>query len=291
MMNTAAIRKSINRHETKHRNTIPKKSSTAANTHLQFPRLFLMPSPPRNYSYASFYSEAENVLLLTELLKYDMINKIITNTGKESHIMKRRLLSLFLAAIVILSLSCCKSDTENITASEQSESIEYKTTEPPEGGWTTEEIMSVTYLCGRKMSYPLSLDSLGEGFRLTNYSRFLALGKLTPASLLYKGQQLANATVINYENEMMIYNIVTFTDICEVEGIEPFVINGVTFGDSYEDVLAALGEDTQYTSDFSISYSDRETGESLYHFFFENGKLDHININLRFEIDLPLYNS
>lgn len=208
--------------------------------------------------------------------------------------MKRKLLYLILGAIAILTLSCCKSDTADITAStsaEQSKPVEYKTTEPPEGGWTTEEIMSVTYLCDRQLSFPLSLDSLGEGFRLTDYSRFMALAKLTPASLLYKGKKLANATVINYKNQMMIYNIVTFTDICEVTEAEPFVINGVKFGDSYDDVLAALGEDTQYTSDFSISYSDRETGESLYHFFFEDGKLDHINIALRFEIDLPLYNS
>ncbi len=51
IMKTAAIRKSINRHETKHRNTIPNSSNAAAKAHLQLFLLFLMPSPPYGFPY------------------------------------------------------------------------------------------------------------------------------------------------------------------------------------------------------------------------------------------------
>lgn len=51
MMNTAAIRKSMKRHETKHRNTSPNSSNAAAKAHLQLFPLFLMPSPPYGFPY------------------------------------------------------------------------------------------------------------------------------------------------------------------------------------------------------------------------------------------------
>ena len=46
IMKTAAIRKSMNRHETKHRNISPNSSNAAAKAHLQLFLLFLMPLPP-----------------------------------------------------------------------------------------------------------------------------------------------------------------------------------------------------------------------------------------------------
>ena len=107
--------------------------------------------------------------------------------------------------------------------------------------------------------------------------------------LSYKGDKLANATVVKPDDETMIYNIVLLPDTCEVEDTEPFVINGVKMYDSFEDVLAALGDDYRYMDEDSLMYNDRETNESLYSLFFEEGKLVHINVDFRFEIDLPLY--
>ena len=53
--------------------------------------------------------------------------------------------------------------------------------------------------------------------------------------------------------------------------------------------MTALGDDYQYMDEDSLMYNDRETNESLYSLFFEDGKLVHINVDFRFEIDLPLY--
>ena len=206
---------------------------------------------------------------------------------------------MFNMTTVIFLLTSCGNDTQIIesdietvtdsTVVQEDNIMEYNVVEPPEGGWTTEEIMNVTYLCDKKVCFPLSIEYLGDDFTLSHYSKFLAKQHLEPASLNYKGKSLANATVIKPHDETMIYNIVLFPEICEVEDIEPFVINGVKMYDSFEDVLKALGNDYSYMNDDSLSYRDRETHESLYSLFFEDGKLVHINVSFRFEIDLPLY--
>lgn len=206
-------------------------------------------------------------------------------------------------AAIIFSFGSCGYDAEaeleepvessitttEATEAQEKEPIEYIVVEPPEGGWTTEEIMNVTYFCDKKVSYPLSIEYLGDDFSLTDYSRWMAKHRLTPSSLNYKGKSLANAVVVKPHKETMIYNVVLFPDTCEVEDVEPFVINGIKMYDSFEDVLSALGDDYSYMSDDSLMYSDRETHESLYSLFFDNGKLTHINVDFRFEIDLPLY--
>lgn len=124
---------------------------------------------------------------------------------------------------------------------------------------------------------------------MPDYSKSRSKHIITPALLNYKGMSLTNASVIRPRDETMIYTIVLFPDICEVKDIEPFVINGVKMYDSFEDVLTALGDDYFYMTDDSLLYNDRETNESLYSLSFEDGRLVHININFRFEIDLPLY--
>lgn len=179
--------------------------------------------------------------------------------------------------------------TTETSESSAEEAVEYKTVQPPEGGWTTKEIMSVTYFCGHQLNYPLSINDLGDDFSLSNYSRLGVKKRIVPASLKYKGEKLANATVVKPHDETMIYNVVLTPELCKVTDAEPFVINGVKMYDSFEDVKAALGEDYYYSSDNSLMYNDRETRESLYSLFFENGKLVHINVAFRFDIDLPLY--
>ena len=211
------------------------------------------------------------------------------------------ILPVLFTITAVFSLSGCGDNTSSesvqnteisieVPSIQEKEVISYKTVEPPEGGWTTEEIMNVTYFCDKKLSYPLSLDVLGDDFSLSRYSRSLAKKRLVPAALKYNGKYFANATIVKPHDETMIYNIVLFPDICKVENVVPFVINGIKMYDSFEDVLTALGDDYRYMKENdSISYNDRETNESLYSLFFEDGKLVHINVAFRFEIDLPLY--
>lgn len=197
------------------------------------------------------------------------------------------------AAEAVLPSETAEAEPEEAAATDaaaaEAEALVYETIPPPEGGWTTEELMSVTYFCDHRLTYPLTMEALGEDFSLTDYSMTMAKNRLTPASLNYKGSRLANATVVKPHDDMMIYNVVILPSSCEVEGIDSFVINGVPMGAGMEETLAALGEDYWYKTEDSLLYFDRETGEDLYSLFFENDQLVHINVAFRFEIDLPLY--
>lgn len=199
------------------------------------------------------------------------------------------ILPVLFTITTVSSLSGCENDNSSEPV-QDNEVISYNTVEPPEGGWTTEEIMNVTYLCDKKLEYPLSLEFLGDDFSLSHYVKSASENRIVPARLKYKNKYLANAGVVKPHDETMIYDIVLFPDTCKVENVEPFVINGVKMYDSFEDVLTALGDDYYYMKENeSILYNDRETDESLYSLFFENGKLVHINVDFSFDIDLPLY--
>ncbi len=186
----------------------------------------------------------------------------------------------------VMEINSASADSEQ----DETKVMEYETVPPPEGGWTTQEIMNVTYLCDHRLSYPLSMEYLGENFSLSRYSGWSAKKRLIPVSLNYKGGYLANATVVKPHENIMIYNIVLFPETCQnIRDVEPFVINGIKMYDSYDAVLSALGEDNCYKNETGITYRDRETNETLYSLFFENGQLVHINVDFRFDIDLPLY--
>ena len=125
-----------------------------------------------------------------------------------------RILSVILCGALSLSVFAgCESD-DNKVSSEESKSesttqeekvVEYETVEPPEGGWTTEEIMNVTYLCDHKLSYPLSIEYLGEDFSLSRYSRRSAKQRIVPAVLSYKGDiKLVNSRLMSLRQATLI---------------------------------------------------------------------------------------
>lgn len=180
-------------------------------------------------------------------------------------------------------------ESEPQVQSAASSATKYRVIDPPADGWTTEEIMSVTYFCGHDLNYPLTMEHLGKDFSLSGYMLPFAKQRLVPVQLSYCGESLANATAVQPHDDIMIYNIVLFPETCKVTDTEPFVINGIRMYDSKEQVKTALGDAYYYESEDSLLYNDRETGESLYSLFFEDNRLVHLNISFRFEIDLPAY--
>ena len=159
---------------------------------------------------------------------------------------------------------------------------------PPENGWSYAELAAVTELAGHTASIPLSVSALGGDFELKDIDTEWAKIKLMPGSLYYRGKRLTSVTAVQPHDEMLIYCIVLIEDQCEVTETEPISVNGVRLGDSMETAIAALGK-PYYQSDNSLMYNDRETNNSIISLFFENGRLNHYLIDLRFDIDLPLY--
>lgn len=203
---------------------------------------------------------------------------------------------LFAAALLSCLLTGCAAGNTAETSSASAdtaptacEPVEYKTVTPPKGGWSTAEIMDVTYLCDKQLTYPLSVSDLGSDFSVSGYSRLGVGHRIVPGNLNYKKKKLANVSLVKPHDEIMIYNLVLLPSTVQVEDVTPFVINGVKMNATMDECIAALGEGYSYKSDHSLMYDDRETKESLYSLFFENGRLVHLNIAFRFDIDLPLY--
>ena len=198
---------------------------------------------------------------------------------------------LLLAAIfAIMCFSGCgrQQSVESTEESQPYEPPEQIVMEPPQENWTLQQLMSVTYICDHRLSHPQSMNALGDDFSLSHYSKLGASWHLVPAQLCYRGQGLANVTVVKPHDETMIYSFVLLPSTVEVTDREPFVINGIKMYDTMEDVEAALGENYLYKSDDSISYGEK-VGGNEYWFFFEEGKLVHLNLDFSFDIDLPLY--
>lgn len=118
--------------------------------------------------------------------------------------MKRKIWSVFLCSVMLAGVvSGCGTDESTTdtspslsTVEETSEvstvqitETEYITMEPPEGGWTIEELMSVTYLCGKQLTYPLTMEYLGEDFSIDETSGIFSKSS-DGFPLLYKNKSI-----------------------------------------------------------------------------------------------------
>ncbi len=82
--------------------------------------------------------------------------------------MKRKILCLFLYSVMLACvISGCGTDKYTANTSPSSSTVsetEYKTMEPPAEVWTEQHFFDIAYICGKKVSLPVTLDSLGIDF-------------------------------------------------------------------------------------------------------------------------------
>ncbi len=193
--------------------------------------------------------------------------------------MKKRIFSLFVCAALLMcsAVGCGKGN---------SSAAEYKTMEPPEDGWTIEELLSVTYLCGQQLSYPLTLESLGEDFSLNaGEMSYRETEKSVIAGLLYNGNTCATIWQMSTNKFSEITNDMPI-DAIEINsfstGIEqPVVINGITFQADAEQVTAAFGKPDEVYDDNSIFtyYFNNDESKTL-EFTFDSGALIDVQFSL-----------
>jgi len=168
------------------------------------------------------------------------------------------------------------------TTEEQNELFE--AVKPPEGGWTEEEFYETVILCGKKLSYPLNMETFGTDFEFDKESAQKSEEEaLIAAFLTFKDTYLGTVTFDNCED---VSDITPETDIstmniiiedCEVTETVPFTINGARFGTSKTDVVNLLGDDYQSVYDQVYIYSDRETGNEICRIFFNKDVLVSVN--------------
>lgn len=204
------------------------------------------------------------------------VTLFLTNYILEVNFMKR-ILSLFAAFAVMLSLSACQpKDTEQDAQSsavieQTNETTEMKTIEPPEGGWTHEQLSEVTYLCGKPFSLPCKLEDLPDDFEIgegryrnknTDLNMYITIdgqdSGYFDSQILLNGESVG--LVYYYKNENN--NVVFGVEFYPFDGKEKdFVINGINQNSSFEDVKKSLGnfiiKDNDVTAiyDYKISNS------------------------------------
>ena len=135
--------------------------------------------------------------------------------------------------------------------------------QPPAGGWTAEELMSVTYLYGRQLAYPLTLAALGDSIELKNMEPNIA-GNIH-VTLCHGGQTVGNAvfSVKTVEEVGQDTPIDQFMFLGDQNTPDSLVINGKCIDTEFMDMQSCLGEESENgeTSDKKICY--KTTGDSF----------------------------
>ena len=193
--------------------------------------------------------------------------------------MKRKILSVFLCSVMVSGVvSGCGTDTATTDTSLSSSTVEetteaataqvteteYKTMEPPEDGWTIEELMSVTYLCGKQLTYPLTMNSFGNKVEIFEDTLKVHNAKDTPSVMaeLCSENEFVGAAFFNRDSVDDVsgdtpINTISFdthSDFFEKNG-SPIILNGVSFGDTKEELIDALGSKVKINEEaYIITY-------------------------------------
>lgn len=143
--------------------------------------------------------------------------------------------------------------------------------------WTKETLTNSITLCGEKLSYPVTAESLGRSFTLTNKQ---ANGEGATADLQHDGSKVC---VLRFEcapdqinDKSEASRLIFVPDESQKEVLS---INGFTAKDSLKDAKSKIGEPTE------------EKGATLYYKTSDNGRLEIVGgagedifaINLYFE--------
>lgn len=166
--------------------------------------------------------------------------------------MKKIFSVLLCISMLMCSATGCGADNNSSIDSktEQSKSIEYETIKPPEDGWTIEELMSVTYVCGKQLTYPLTMNSFGNKVEIFEDTLKVQNAKETPSVMAelcsdneFMGAAFFNRGSVDDVSGDTPINTISFdthSDFFEKNG-SPIILNGVSFGDTKEELIDALG--------------------------------------------------
>jgi len=162
--------------------------------------------------------------------------------------MKNRILSIFAAIAVTLSLSACQNgDTEQTAplttqSSEETNSteIQYVT------DWSIDELVQNIELNGKTYSMPFTLEDLGEEYSIGEKIEISQTSISYP--LYYNGMEIA---LIRINDNNYIYSIVTSNPFLE------FKVGDFFLGNSREAINKEYGEPTMYVKNIdSYSFDD-----------------------------------
>lgn len=165
--------------------------------------------------------------------------------------LRKKSFGVLAAAVLVFGLVGCKQTPE------------MKTVEPPESGWTHEQISEVTYLCGEPFSLPCRLEDIPDklecGELKTIDDRYITVnGEKTSyyeMLLRYNGELAGKACCYDDGNDKIVF----FVQIRSMVVNKPlFVLNGIYQETDFKSTTEALGAKTfnkDDTAQFNYIYN------------------------------------
>ncbi|MCH5205452.1 MAG: hypothetical protein J1F09_00775 [Oscillospiraceae bacterium] len=161
----------------------------------------------------------------------------------------KKLISALLITTMLLTLTACNNE---ITVPEQL--ADFEPIPVPESGWTSELAASVFYINGEPIPYPLTVDSLGEGYYLNEKeTRFERTTDCVDSVLYYGKTALFNLNYRDYDmywgfdelpsaKAFSIYTCRDKGDKVNKKLASMLFFNGITLGATKDEVRAIFGE-------------------------------------------------
>lgn len=190
--------------------------------------------------------------------------------------LKKKILTLLAAVSLACSLVGCQSDTDtgqvgteqnnqqtNIVQSlstkaksnknndKKEETTEIKTIEPPEDGWTLEQLNEVLYLNGQQIQLPLMFSTL-EGEYEIKEKEYYGDSNHASGVLYYNNQIVAIISFYELDNDFKITNL-CFTPTYyknEQNYSNYFIMNGFGLKDNISNIQKCLGNKAVKDSGF-----------------------------------------
>ena len=197
--------------------------------------------------------------------------------------MKNKFLSIFAAIAVITSLTACQSgktvqETQiSVVAEQSTETVEMKTIEPPEDGWTANNLLDVTYVYNQKVTLPCTIDTLSSSFSYDKNYEYLTDEESNTISITLFRNEDSVATAVLKDCESIedvsantIVERMFFTDFLTDEN--NIFINGITFGDDKALVIEKLGIPDNDEKNY-IEYYDKNNEKLLLKINFDNDRI------------------
>jgi hypothetical protein len=170
-----------------------------------------------------------------------------------------------------MSTSCSNSTVETIsetsiqTESQTEPAIEYKTIDPPEDEWTLELLNQVTYIGGKQVTLPLTIEQFPDEYTVGEVT-YMNQQKELWLEILHNNKYFGVAVIQNIDNKDIDYFNLPIAMLlvgCFPDEITEFVntivINGITFDTPIEDAMNQMGKYDNYDSEYSTySYNYNE---------------------------------
>ena len=183
---------------------------------------------------------------------------------------KRRFLSVFAAVAVVFCLAGCQKEDNSAGQAEPTsvEVAEMKTIEPPKDGWTLDELMNVTYIYGKTINLPCTLNDLPKEFTCDKTdSLYFEEANYLSVTLNYNDEfigsiGLQNCATPDDISEQSVVDRLFVSDWANDKNKDNIFVNGLLLNDDYEAVVEKLGT-PDITEDYSLTYCDKNTGSEM----------------------------